>query len=231
MSEYAIELKNISKSYKDGDSVNTILSDICVKIKKGEFVAILGPSGSGKSTLLAIAGMLLSQDKGDIIIDGDIMTNKNQKEWTKIRRQRIGFIFQNHQLLPYLTTEEQLKLVANMTSSKVNVNDEIEEFLKDLGIDDCRKKYPKQMSGGQKQRVAIARAFMNKPDIILADEPTASLDGARGRQIAQMIRQEVKKKNTAAIMVTHDERILDLVDTIYRLENGKLTKQEMKAVV
>lgn len=231
MSEYAIELKNISKSYKDGDSVNTILRDICVKIKKGEFVAILGPSGSGKSTLLAIAGMLLSQDKGDIIIDGDNMTNKNQKEWTKIRRERIGFIFQNHQLLPYLTTEEQLKLVANMTSSKVNVNDEIEEFLKDLGIDDCRKKYPKQMSGGQKQRVAIARAFMNKPDIILADEPTASLDGARGRQIAQMIRQEVKKKNTAVIMVTHDERILDLVDTIYRLENGKLTKQEMKAVV
>lgn len=231
MSEYAIELKNISKSYKDGDSVNTILRDICVKIKKGEFVAILGPSGSGKSTLLAIAGMLLSQDKGDIIIDGDNMTNKNQKEWTKIRRERIGFIFQNHQLLPYLTTEEQLKLVANMTSSKVNVNDEIEEFLKDLGIDDCRKKYPKQMSGGQKQRVAIARAFMNKPDIILADEPTASLDGGRGRQIAQMIRQEVKKKNTAAIMVTHDERILDLVDTIYRLENGKLTKQEMKAVV
>lgn len=231
MSEYAIELKNISKSYKDGDSANTILSDICVKIKKGEFVAILGPSGSGKSTLLAIAGMLLSQDKGDIIIDGDNMTNKNQKEWTKIRRERIGFIFQNHQLLPYLTTEEQLKLVANMTSSKVNVNDEIEEFLKDLGIDDCRKKYPKQMSGGQKQRVAIARAFMNKPDIILADEPTASLDGARGRQIAQMIRQEVKKKNTAAIMVTHDDRILDLVDTIYRLENGKLTKQEMKAVV
>lgn len=231
MSEYAIELKNISKSYKDGDSVNTILRDICVKIKKAEFVAILGPSGSGKSTLLAIAGMLLSQDKGDIIIDGDNMTNKNQKEWTKIRRERIGFIFQNHQLLPYLTTEEQLKLVANMTSSKLNVNDEIEEFLKDLGIDDCRKKYPKQMSGGQKQRVAIARAFMNKPDIILADEPTASLDGARGRQIAQMIRQEVKKKNTAAIMVTHDERILDLVDTIYRLENGKLTKQEMKAVV
>ncbi|WP_234118665.1 ABC transporter ATP-binding protein [Clostridium hydrogenum] len=227
MSEYAMELKNISKSYKDGSGTNLILDDISLKIRKKEFVAVVGPSGSGKSTLLGISGMLLSKDKGDIIIDDINMSNKKQKEWTRIRREHVGFIFQNHQLLPYLTAEEQLKLMANMDSSKTKLDKDkvVNEFLKELGIDDCRKKYPKQMSGGQKQRVAIARAFMNQPDIILADEPTASLDGARGRQIAEMIKEQVKKKNTAAIMVTHDERILDLVDSIYRLENGKLIKK------
>lgn len=227
MSEYAMELKNISKSYKDGSGTNLILDDISLKIRKKEFVAVVGPSGSGKSTLLGISGMLLSKDKGDIIIDDINMSNKKQKEWTRIRREHVGFIFQNHQLLPYLTAEDQLKLMANMDPSKTKLDKDkvVNEFLKELGIDDCRKKYPKQMSGGQKQRVAIARAFMNQPDIILADEPTASLDGARGRQIAEMIKEQVKKKNTAAIMVTHDERILDLVDSIYRLENGKLIKK------
>jgi putative ABC transport system ATP-binding protein len=159
------------------------------------------------------------------------MSNIKQKEWTKIRREKVGFIFQTHQLLPYLTAEEQLKLVADMSPSKIDKNKAVDEMLQDLGIGDCRKKYPKQMSGGEKQRVAIARAFMNQPDIILADEPTASLDGVRGRQIAEMIKQEVKKKNTAAVMVTHDERILDLVDCIYRLENGKLVKEKVRVVI
>lgn len=227
MSEYAIELNNISKSYKDGSGMNVVLDHITLKVKKGEFAAIVGPSGSGKSTLLAISGMLLSSDKGDIIIDGNKLLNKTHKEGTRIRRENIGFIFQNHQLLPYLTTEDQLKLVADMSTSKAKADKSkaVDDILRDLGIEDCRKKYSKQMSGGQKQRVAIARAFMNEPYIILADEPTASLDGIRGRQIAEMIRQQVKKKNTAAIMVTHDERILDLVDSIYYLENGKLIKK------
>ncbi|MDT8717338.1 ABC transporter ATP-binding protein [Clostridium sp. 19966] len=227
MSEYAIELNNISKSYKDGSGMNVVLDHITLKVKKGEFAAIVGPSGSGKSTLLAISGMLLSSDKGDIIIGVNKLLNKTHKEGTRIRRENIGFIFQNHQLLPYLTTEDQLKLVADMSTSKAKADKSkaVDDILRDLGIEDCRKKYPKQMSGGQKQRVAIARAFMNEPYIILADEPTASLDGIRGRQIAEMIRQQVKKKNTAAIMVTHDERILDLVDSIYYLENGKLIKK------
>lgn len=231
MSIYALELKGISKSYKDGSGQNTVLDDISLKVKKGEFVAVVGPSGSGKSTLLSIAGMLLSSDKGDIIINEKNMSHIKQKEWTKVRREKVGFIFQSHQLLPYLTAEEQLKLMADLCPSKIDKNKAVDEMLQDLGIGDCRKKYPKQMSGGEKQRVAIARAFMNQPDIILADEPTASLDGIRGRQIAEMIKQEVKKKNTAAIMVTHDERILDLVDCIYRLENGKLVKEKLRVVI
>lgn len=223
---YALELNHISKAYLDGDTENTVLDDISLKVKKGEFVAILGPSGSGKSTLLTIAGMLLSADKGDMIINGNKVSGKNQKEWTKIRREKLGFVFQNHQLLPYLTAEEQLKMVADMVpyKTKEDRNKAVEEILLNLGISDCRKKHPRHMSGGEKQRVAIARAFINRPEVILADEPTASLDGTRGRQIIEMIRQEVKRKNTAAIMVTHDERILDLVDSVYRLEQGKLIK-------
>lgn len=223
---YALELNHISKAYQDGERENIVLNDISLQVNKGEFAAVLGPSGSGKSTLLTIAGMLLSADKGNIILNGSSMSDKKQKEWTNIRRERLGFIFQNHQLLPYLTAEEQLKLAADMKpyQTKEERNKAVDELLQELGISNCKKKYPKQMSGGEKQRVAIARAFINRPDVILADEPTASLDGTRGRQIAEMIRQEVRRRNTAAIMVTHDERILDLVDSVYRLEQGQLRR-------
>lgn len=221
MNEYALQLKNITKKYHDGESENIVLKDISLNVKHGEFVAIVGPSGSGKSTLLSIAGMLLSPNSGEIVLNGKCLSDEKQKNWTKIRRKQIGFIFQNHQLLPYLTVEDQLKLVKNM-NKKVSLD--VNETLKELGLKDCAKKYPSNMSGGEKQRIAIARAFMNNPDVILADEPTASLDGTRGRQVVQMIKKEVMKHNKAAVMVTHDERILDLVDVIYRMDKGVLVR-------
>lgn len=221
MSEYALQLNNITKKYNDGESENIVLKDISLNVKHGEFVAIVGPSGSGKSTLLSIAGMLLSPNSGEIVLNGKCLSDEKQKNWTKIRRKQIGFIFQNHQLLPYLTVEEQLKLVKNM-NKKVSLD--VNETLKELGLKDCAKKYPSNMSGGEKQRIAIARAFMNNPDVILADEPTASLDGTRGRQVVEMIKKEVMKHNKAAVMVTHDERILDLVDVIYRMDKGILVR-------
>lgn len=221
MNEYALQLKNITKKYHDGESENIVLKDISLNVKHGEFVAIVGPSGSGKSTLLSIAGMLLSPNSGEIVLNGKCLSDEKQKNWTKIRRKQIGFIFQNHQLLPYLTVEDQLKLVKNM-NKKVSLD--VNETLKELGLKDCAKKYPSNMSGGEKQRVAIARAFMNNPDVILADEPTASLDGTRGRQVVEMIKKEVMKHNKAAVMVTHDERILDLVDVIYRMDKGVLVR-------
>ncbi len=222
MKEYAIQLMNIGKAYRDGDGENIVLKNISLKVQSSEFAAIVGPSGSGKSTLLSIAGALLSPDEGVIIIGKQNISSREQKHWTSIRRERIGFIFQNHQLLPYLTVSEQLKLVQNMTKKGKKVD--VPELLKDLGLDSCKDKYPEHLSGGEKQRTAIARAFMNEPDVILADEPTASLDGERGRQVVEMIRREVKKRNKAAIMVTHDERVLSLVDTVYYLDNGVLKK-------
>lgn len=216
MSNYAIELKDVKKSYKDGESERTILDHINLNVKSGEFVAIVGPSGSGKSTLLSIAGALLSPEEGKVFINGKEI---EKKSWTKARRNEIGFIFQNHQLIPYLTVEDQLKMVSKLSNK--TKDDLGQELLKELGLEGRKKKFPNELSGGEKQRVAIARAFMNDPEVILADEPTASLDKERGRQVVKLIAKEVKKRNKAAIMVTHDERVLEFVDNVYYLEDGK----------
>lgn len=225
MRKYALQLKNISKTYKDGDSENTVLNNISINVKLGEFVAIVGPSGSGKSTFLSIAGALLSASNGEIIIGDTNLSEKDKKELADIRRNQIGFVFQLHQLIPYLKVIDQLKLIPQLSKNKnkKEVNDYANKLLKDFGLEHRLNHYPSKLSGGEKQRVAIARALMNHPDIILADEPTASLDGKRGREVVTMIKDEIKKYNKAALMVTHDERVLDLVDTIYRIENGNIT--------
>ena len=222
--EFALQLKNISKKYQDGEQENLVLKDISLNVKPGEFIAIVGPSGSGKSTFLSIPGALLSPTDGSVTIGDSKLHKKEYKKLTKIRREKIGFIFQNHHLLPYLTALEQLQLVIDMNKKNGKPDMNAAEMLEDLGLAECSNKYPAKMSGGEKQRVAIARAFMNNPDIILADEPTASLDGMRGRQVVEMIKKEVVKHKKAAIMVTHDERVLDLVDAVYRLDNGVLRK-------
>lgn len=220
-----LDLKDIQKSFQDGEEKRTVLNNLQLEVAAGEFVAILGPSGSGKSTLLSIAGVLMSADKGHIILDGQDISQATQKIWTSIRREKIGFVFQNHQLLPYLTVYDQLLMAAKMSRVK-NLDQRIKELLDDLGISDCAKKFPKQLSGGKKQRAAIARAFLAKPALILADEPTASLDEARGRQIAELLQKETKENHSAAIMVTHDERILDVVDHVYRLKEGQLFQEK-----
>lgn len=221
MAKKMIELKNVKKAFQDGNAQREILKGINLSVNEGEFVAIIGPSGSGKSTLLTISGLLLAADNGSIIISGKDMSKMKQKEWTKLRREHIGFIFQNHQLLPYLTAEEQLSAFQD---KKYKDTMSIDSLIENLGLETVKKHFPAKMSGGEKQRVAIARAFVNDPDVILADEPTASLDKERGRQVVSMIRDEVKKHNKAAIMVTHDERVLDLVDKVYRLEDGILVE-------
>ncbi|MCM1538915.1 MAG: ABC transporter ATP-binding protein [bacterium] len=224
MSESVLELKHITKSYPDGGRKHVVLQDISLKVEKGEFIAVIGPSGSGKSTFLTIAGMLLSPDEGCVEINGKNLSGDKKKNWTRIRREHIGFIFQNHQLLPYLKAKEQLSLFQSKANrSKVSVDAMLEE----LGMAECKAKYPSELSGGQKQRIAIARAFVNDPDMILADEPTASLDRERGRQVVEMMRMEVKKYQKAAVMVTHDERVLHLVDKVYCLEDGTLTERSL----
>ena len=173
-------------------------------MKEGEFAAIVGPSGCGKSTLLNIAGMMLSPDEGEVDLCGTNVMKLSPGKWTKLRKEQIGFIFQSHQLLPYLKAGEQLSVLLK------------------LGIENIIDQYPAKLSGGERQRVAIARAFATDAKLILADEPTASLDSERGRHAVEMIQMEVHRRSKAAVMVTHDERVLDLVDTIYRMEDGKL---------
>ena len=223
-----IALENIRKSYADGSQMHNVLNQLNLSVEPNEFVAILGPSGSGKSTLLAIAGLLLSADEGRISIAGQDLTNLNQGQWTQKRLELLGFIFQDHQLLSYMKIGDQLELVAKLKGEKDKKKrqEEVKALLADLGIEACYHQYPNQMSGGQKQRAAIARAFIGNPQVILADEPTASLDPDRGQEIAQLIRKEVKSKNKSAIMVTHDRSILTYVDTIYELKHGQLLKVE-----
>lgn len=223
-----IALENIRKSYADGNQMHHVLNQLNLSVEPNEFVAILGPSGSGKSTLLAIAGLLLSADEGRISIAGQDLTGLNQGQWTQKRLELLGFIFQDHQLLSYMKIGDQLELVAKLKGEKDKKkrHEEIKALLADLGIEACYHQYPNQMSGGQKQRAAIARAFIGNPQVILADEPTASLDPDRGQEIAQLIRKEVKSKNKSAIMVTHDRSILTYVDTIYELKHGQLLKVE-----
>ncbi|CRH92655.1 lipoprotein releasing system ATP-binding protein [Chlamydia trachomatis] len=222
--ENVMELKGVSKYYLDGEEQAIILDELDLTVQAGEFVAILGPSGSGKSTLLSIAGLLLSADGGRLLLD---VTKLSQKEQTRLRRHKLGFIFQSHQLLSYLTVQDQLEQVARFDrdSEKDKSRAEISQLLGELGMAGSAHKFPRQLSGGQKQRAGIARAFIHQPKLILADEPTASLDEARGGQVTELIRKEVTERKTAAIMVTHDERILDLVDTVYRLKHGKLVKE------
>ena len=216
MTKEILSLKNIEKSYQDGQSMRTILNHVDLSVHEGEFIAIVGPSGCGKSTLLNIAGMMLSPDQGEVDLCGNNVTSLPGRKWTKIRKEEIGFIFQNHQLLPYLKAGEQLSVLLNTNRQ------EVEQLFRELEIENIIDQYPSKLSGGERQRVAIARAFATNARLILADEPTASLDSERGRHAVEMIQMEVHKRNKAAIMVTHDERVLDLVDKIYRMEDGKL---------
>ena len=223
-----IELENIDKSYADGSQTHHVLSHLYLSVESKEFVAILGPSGSGKSTLLAIAGLLLSADRGHIRIGGQDLTDLSQKQWTRKRLELLGFIFQDHQLLSYMRIGEQLELVSTLKGEqdRKKRREEVQSLLVDLGIEACYRQYPNQMSGGQKQRAAIARAFIGNPQLILADEPTASLDPDKGQEIAELICNEVKSKNKSAVMVTHDRSILSYVDTVYELKHGQLLEAE-----
>ncbi|EJA0838287.1 ABC transporter ATP-binding protein [Listeria monocytogenes] len=216
-------MKNISKNYQDGEQVIEVLKNVSLEVAQGEFVAIVGPSGAGKSTFLSIAGALLSPTEGEIAIGGKVLNDLTSKELTKVRLDKVGFIFQGANLIPYLNVRDQLLVIAELSGEKGRgAKEKADELLKELGLTARENNYPESLSGGEKQRVAIARALMNDPDIILADEPTASLDSNRGHKVVQMIANEVKRKNKAAIMVTHDERVLDLVDRVIRIEDGYL---------
>ncbi|MBC6310440.1 ABC transporter ATP-binding protein [Listeria sp. FSL L7-1582] len=218
-----LTMKNISKSYQDGDQVVEVLKNVSLEVAQGEFVAIVGPSGAGKSTFLSIAGALLSPTAGEITIGGTELSQLSNKALTEIRLEKVGFIFQGANLIPYLNVRDQLLLIAELAGHRGSqAKQKADTLLSELGLTARQHNYPESLSGGEKQRVAIARSLMNNPDVILADEPTASLDASRGHKVVQMIAQEVKRNNKAAIMVTHDERVLDLVDRVIRIEDGHL---------
>ena len=219
-----IQFKNVSKFYQEGTgSKLQVLDNVFLTVELGELVAIVGPSGSGKSTFLSIAGALLQASSGEVLINNINIAHLTTKQISQLRLEHIGFILQTSNLIPYLTVLDQLLVVKKM-KGKITKADKTyaKELLRDVGLEHKLNKYPEQLSGGERQRVAIARAFMNDPDIILADEPTASLDSKRAFDIVELIANGVKTRNKAAIMVTHDERMLSYCDRVYDINEGNL---------
>ncbi len=212
-----LELENITKKYEQGSETITVLDDVSMRVKPGEFGAILGPSGSGKSTLLSIIGALTNPTAGEVRLNGRNVHHLSKKEQTNLRLEEIGFIFQGANLVPFLTVEEQLQLIGKLIHQKNQITKYAEDLLAHLGLTERSSHYPEQLSGGEQQRVAIARALMNQPNLILADEPTASLDRERGKSVVNLLANETRKRNIAAIMVTHDEAMIENCDWVYHM--------------
>ncbi|MCY9656566.1 ABC transporter ATP-binding protein [Paenibacillus chondroitinus] len=216
-------LQAITRTFQDGGNERMILDKLDLEVAEGELVAVMGPSGSGKSTFLSIAGALLEPTSGQVLIDGEAIQGKDMQELSELRLQKIGFIFQSANLIPYLKVEEQLILISKLAGTeKARAGQRAKTLLDQMGLSHRRNAYPEKLSGGERQRVAIARAFMNDPAVLFADEPTASLDASRGLDVVRMIAKQVKDQRKSAVMVTHDDRVLPLCDRVLWLENGKL---------
>ena len=219
-------LDKVTKSFKEGDSTVQALQEVSLQVEPGEFIAIIGPSGSGKSTLLSIAGALLQPTSGSVLVNNTDIAKLKEKDLSSFRLTGVGFILQTSNLIPYLNVLDQLLLVLKMAGKVTEENKAFaKQLLTELGLGEKLGKFPNELSGGERQRVAIARAFVNNSDIILADEPTASLDSNRAFEVVKLIRKEVKERNKAAVMVTHDERMLEFCDKVYRMEDGVLKEE------
>lgn len=216
-------MKDITKTFKQGKEEIHALKKINFTVKQGEFISIIGPSGSGKSTFLTISGGLQQPTNGDIRINDISFTNLSEKERSKLRFQEIGFILQASNLIPFLTIKEQFYLVDKVNKAKKQ-DEKIETLLKSLDIFDLKDKFPKDLSGGERQRVAIGRALFNEPHLILADEPTASLDTEHAYDVVKLLVKEAHEKQKATVMVTHDHRMIKWSDRVFEMRDGELVE-------
>lgn len=216
-------MQNITKTFKQGKQDIHALKNINLDVKQGEFISIIGPSGSGKSTFLTISGGLQQPTSGDIKINDISFTNLSEKERAKLRFKEIGFILQSSNLIPFLTIKEQFFLVDKINKDNMKISD-IETLLKSLDIYDLKDKYPRDLSGGERQRVAIGRALYNEPNLILADEPTASLDTEHAYEVVKLLVKEAHEKQKATVMVTHDHRMIQWSDRVFEMQDGELVE-------
>lgn len=220
-----IEMKNVSKDFLQGDNIINALKPTNFQAYEGELIAIVGPSGSGKSTFLTILGGLQKPTTGKVLLDDSPFSELEVKQKSKIRLEKIGFILQASNLIPFLTVREQMVLYNKINKTKVD-NAWIDELFEKLSITKLRDKYPNELSGGERQRVAIAKALYHKPDVIFADEPTASLDTKKAYDVVQLLAKETKEQKKATIMVTHDERMLEFCDRVYVIVDGVLSERK-----
>ena len=220
-----IKFKNVKKSYTVGEKNFNALDGINFSIPKGEFVVILGPSGAGKSTLLNLLGGMDNVTSGEIIVDGNAISDYNDNELTKYRAENVGFIFQFYNILPTLTVLENVEIVNDIVKKPKSAK----KILKEVGLEKHATKFPNQLSGGEQQRVSIARAIAKDPSIILADEPTGALDSKTGVEVLKLLKKQCDANNgeNTVIIVTHNSLIAEIADRIIRLKNGKVESNEI----
>lgn len=222
---HALELKDVTVSYSDGDSHVKALNPVDLTVEAGEFVAVVGPSGSGKSTLLAVAGALTTPDSGQVLVAGEDIVPLGDSELAQIRRNHIGFVFQSSGNLPSaLTAEEQIELASKVIGKTGRYSSA--ELLEKVGMAHRAKHRPGSLSGGERQRVGIARALVGDPQVLLVDEPTAALDRARSQEIVALLAKECHDFNVAGVMVTHDYDVLGHCDKVYEMVDGRLTPSD-----
>jgi putative ABC transport system ATP-binding protein len=222
----ALELENVRKVYQSGDEEVVALDHASLVIGDDEMVALVGPSGSGKTTLISIAGGLLTPTEGDVVVGGEDISGYNPKRLTQFRRERVGFVFQTVNLVPFLTARENLLVVSELSrvgrAGRKQARARADQLLTELGLTKRARALPAEMSGGERQRVAICRALMNEPKLVLFDEPTSALDTKLGERVMELIRTEVKGRGVAAVIVTHDLRMTHYCDRVVTITDGHL---------
>lgn len=219
-----LKFQNVTKSFKDGQQVIEAVKPTTLEFSPGELIAIVGPSGSGKSTFLTMAGTLQKPTSGDIIIGTQKITDLSQKALARVRMQQIGFILQTSNLVPFLTVKQQFQLLKKRKKD-VMAQQDFDALIQQLGLESVMNQLPSEISGGQKQRVAIAKAIYTNPDIILADEPTASLDTENAMSVMEILKNESKRRNKMCMIVTHDERLTAYCDKVFEMKDGVLTEK------
>ncbi|MDK2585354.1 ABC transporter ATP-binding protein [Romboutsia sedimentorum] len=218
-----LRVENLTKTYGEGENKVEALKNINLSINKGEFVAIIGASGSGKSTLLHLLGGLDRPSTGKVIIDEKSIYDYNDNELSIFRRRKVGFIFQFFNLIPVLDVEENIELPVILDNEKVDKN-YLDEIINILNLNERRNHLPSELSGGQQQRVSIGRALVNKPSIVLADEPTGNLDSKNTRDVIELLKITAKKFNQTLILITHDTNIATMADRVITIEDGQIIK-------
>lgn len=221
----SLKAEHVSLLLGDGEQQVKALDDVSIELDAGELAIVIGPSGAGKSSLLAVCGGLCTPTSGIVRIDGEDINAGPRARRTKIRRDRIGFVFQQSNLVPSLTALDQLLLLVHLRRRRPHADDQARamELLDEVGMAGKATRRPGDLSGGERQRVGIARAFMTDPKILLVDEPTSMLDRHRGRQIVELLRRECHDRKVATLMVTHDHDVLDLADRVLEISDGRLS--------
>lgn len=227
MKKTILELQNVTREFTQGGETIYALRETNFTAKEGEIIAIIGPSGSGKSTFLTIAGGLRNPTRGTVKVNGIDITNLSLKQLSAVRLKHVGFILQASNLVPFLTVEKQLQLLDKVKRTKPSAK-QADELFDELSIAKLRKKYPSELSGGERQRAAIAKVLYSDPSLILADEPTASLDTTKAFDVIKLLARETRERGKTTIVVTHDERLVEFCDKVYEMRDGTLTLRKRR---